>query len=142
MNRTIKTLVLSAAVAATTLATLPVAEAGERWRRHNRHDNTGAIVAAGALGLIAGAVIAGNGNRSRPVYDDYYDYEPQPRRVYREDYYRPAPVQRRVVYRNSYAIEPWSPEWYSYCSDRYRSFKPRSGTFTGYDGLEHFCVAN
>lgn len=142
MNRTIKTLVLSAAVAATTLATLPVAEAGERWRRHNRHDNTGAIVAAGALGLIAGAVIAGNGNRSQPVYDDYYDYEPQPRRVYREDYYRPAPVQRRVVYRNSYAIEPWSPEWYNYCSDRYRSFKPRSGTFTGYDGLEHFCTAN
>lgn len=142
MNRTIKTLVLSAAVAATTLATLPVAEAGERWRRHNRHDNTGAIVAAGALGLIAGAVIAGNGNRSRPVYDDYYDYEPQPRRVYREDYYRPAPVQRRVVYRNSYAIEPWTPEWYDYCSDRYRSFKPRSGTFTGYDGVERFCEAN
>lgn len=141
MNRIIKTLVLSAAVAATTLAALPAAEAGERWRRHNRHDNTGAIVAAGALGLIAGAVIAGNANRSQPVYDDYYDYEPQPRRVYRENYYRPAP-QRRVVYRESYAVEPWTPEWYEYCSDRYRSFNPRSGTFTGYDGLEHFCTAN
>jgi hypothetical protein len=146
MNRIFKTLVLSAAVAATTLTALPAAEAGERWRRHNRHDNTGAIVAAGALGLIAGAVIAGNANRSQPVYDDYYDYELQPRRVYRQDYgqdyYRPAPVQRRVVYRESYAIEPWTPEWYSYCSDRYRSFKPRSGTFTGYDGVERFCEAN
>lgn len=145
MNRIFKTLVLSAAVAATTLTALPAAEAGERWRRHNRHDNTGAIVAAGALGLIAGAVIAGS-NRPQPVYDDYYDYEPQPRRVYRQeyrqDYYRPAPVQRRVVYRESYAMEPWTPEWYSYCSDRYRSFKPRTGTFTGYDGLEHFCTAN
>ncbi|WP_018429000.1 BA14K family protein [Hoeflea sp. 108] len=150
MNRIFKTLVLSAAVAATTLAALPAAEAGERWRRydHGRRDNTGAIVAAGALGLIAGAVIAGSANRQQPVYDDYYDdYQPQPRRVYRQDYYgqdyyRPAPVQRRVVYRDSYAVEPWTPEWYSYCSDRYRSFKPRSGTFTGYDGQEHFCTAN
>lgn len=142
MNRIIKTLVLSAAVAATTLAALPAAEAGERWRHYNGHrDNTGAIVAAGALGLIAGAVIAGSANRTQPVYDDYY--EPQPRRVYRQDYYRPAP-QRRVVYSGGggYGMEPWTPEWYQYCSDRYRSFKPRSGTFTGYDGVEHFCTAN
>lgn len=142
MNRIFKTFVLSAAVAATTLTALPAAEAGERWRRydHHRRDNTGAIVAAGALGLIAGAVIAGSANRQQPVYDDYYDYEPQPRRVYRNDYYRPAP-QRRVVYRD-YAVEPWTPEWYQYCSDRYRSFNARSGTFTGYDGQQHFCTAN
>lgn len=143
MNRTIKTLVLSAAVAATTLAALPAAEAGERWRRydHGHNDNTGAIVAAGALGLIAGAVIAGSANRSQPVYDDYYE-QPQPRRVYRQDYYQPAP-QRRVVYSSGgYGMEPWTPEWYQYCSDRYRSFNPRSGTFVGYDGVARFCAAN
>lgn len=35
--------------------------------------------------------------------------------------------------------QPWSPEWYRYCSDRYRTFDAHSGTFTGYDGLQHFC---
>ncbi|MEJ6783902.1 BA14K family protein [Aminobacter sp. Piv2-1] len=149
MNRIIKTIVLSAAVAATTLAALPAAQASDGWRHYkHRRDNTGAIVAAGALGLIAGAVIAGNANRSRPVYDDYYDYDyqPQPRRIYRQEYYRPAP-QQRVIYSENYgrgysSVEPWTPEWYEYCSDRYRSFKPRTGTFTGYDGQQHFCVAN
>ncbi len=50
----------------------------------------------------------------------------------------------KEVYVNDYAggLEPWSPEWYDYCSDRYRSFSPRSGTFVGYDGREHFCTAN
>ena len=33
-------------------------------------------------------------------------------------------------------------EWYDYCSDRYRSFNARTGTFTGNDGEQHFCVAN
>lgn len=141
MNRIIKTLVLSAAVAATTLAALPAAEAGERWRRYDRHHNNngGELLAAGALGLMAGALIAGSANRSQPVYDYDY-YEPAPRPVpYRA--YRPAPPPR-VAYSGGYAVEPWTPEWYSYCSDRYRSFKARSGTFTGYDGQEHFCVAN
>ena len=36
MNRFFKTAILSAAVAATTLATLPAANAGDRhWRRHH-----------------------------------------------------------------------------------------------------------
>ena len=36
MNRIFKTAILSAAVAATTLATLPAANAGDDWR-HRRH---------------------------------------------------------------------------------------------------------
>lgn len=138
MNRIFKTIILSAAVAATTLSALPAAEAGERWRRYDRHhsNNGGEILAAGALGLMAGALIAGSANRPQPVYDyDYYEPRQQPR-----TYYRPAP--QPVYARGGYAMEPWTPEWYRYCSDRYRSFKPRSGTFTGYDGVERFCVAN
>jgi hypothetical protein len=141
MNRIFKTIMLSTAVAATTLAALPAAEAGERWRRydHHRNNNGGEILAAGALGLMAGALIAGSANRPQPVYDyDYYEPQPRPR-VYR-NYYRPAP--QPVYAGGGYAMEPWTPEWYQYCSDRYRSFKPRSGTFTGYDGVERFCVAN
>ncbi len=134
MNRYLKTAILSAAVAATTLATLPAANAGDRhWRnRHyDRHySNSGDLVAAGVLGLAAGALAVGLTARSEPVY-----YDPP----YRE----PVRAYPRRVY-DEYAggFEPWSAEWYDYCSDRYRSFDPRSGTFVGYDGQERFCVAN
>ena len=40
------------------------------------------------------------------------------------------------------SLEPWSPEWFRYCGDRYGSFNPDTGTYLGYDGLNHFCVAN
>ena len=72
-----------------------------------------------------------------PDYDDYYD---------RDARLRPAPVRRyyaepRVVYADRYA-EPWTRDWYEYCSDRYRTFNARTGTFTGNDGEQHFCTAN
>ena len=134
MNRFFKTAILSLAVAATTFATLPAANAGERyWRHHGRHydhDRSGDLAVAGILGLAAGALAVGLTARSQPdpVYVERY-----PSRVYRE-----------TRYYDDYAggLEPWSAEWYDYCSDRYRSFNPRSGTFIGYDGGEHFCVAN
>ncbi|MCX5578354.1 BA14K family protein [Kaistia terrae] len=31
-------------------------------------------------------------------------------------------------------------DYVSYCSNRYRSFNPRTGMFTGYDGYQHRCV--
>ena len=67
-------------------------------------------------------------------YDDDYEYrEVRPVRRYY--------AQPRVVYADRYA-EPWTRDWYEYCSDRYRSFNARSGTFTGNDGEQHFCTAN
>ncbi len=50
-----------------------------------------------------------------------YDYEPA--------YYGPA----------AYGPPPWTPEWYTYCAQRYRSFNARTGYFRGYDGLPYFC---
>jgi hypothetical protein len=136
MNRIFKTTILSAAIAATTLATLPAANADE-WRHHRHHN--GDALAAGVLGLAAGALIVGALNNPQPRYYDpgYDDYD---------GYARPAPVRRyyvqpRVVYADRYA-EPWTREWYEYCSDRYRTFNSRSGTFTGNDGEQHFCTAN
>ena len=70
---------------------------------------------AGLVGLAAGAVI---GSALTP----------------KEVYVTPAPA-RPVGYRP----QPWTEDWYAYCSSRYRSFNPRSGTFLGYDGYEHFC---
>ncbi|TIS56801.1 BA14K family protein [Mesorhizobium sp.] len=139
MNRIFMTAILAAAVAATTLATLPAASADE-WR-HHRHHGHGDAVAAGVLGLAAGALIGGALANPQPSYS-YYDPS------YDDGYYRyrPAPVRRyyvepRVVYADRYA-EPWTRAWYEYCSDRYRSFNARTGTFTGNDGEQHFCTAN
>ena len=95
MNRIFKTAVLSAAVAATMLVALPAANADE-WRHHRHHGN-GDAIAAGVLGLAAGALIGGALANDRPppdanrYYDDGY---------YNDGYYdrevrvRPAPVRR------------------------------------------------
>lgn len=140
MKRLLKLTVLSAAVAATTLAALPDAQAGERWRHHRHHDN-GDLVAAGVLGLAVGALAAGAATAAPRYYEPRY-YEPD--YVYVEPRYSYRRVRPARVYVDGYAgaLEPWTPEWYRYCENRYRSFNPRSGTFTGYDGVQHFCVAN
>ncbi|TPK91372.1 BA14K family protein [Mesorhizobium sp. B2-4-17] len=143
MNRIFKTAVLSAAVAATMLVALPAANADDWHRWHHRGHGHGDAVAAGVLGLAAGALIGGALANQQPPPPDYYD----------DGYYydrdvsvRPAPVRRyyaepRVVYADRYA-EPWTRDWYEYCSDRYRTFNSRTGTFTGNDGEQHFCTAN
>ncbi|GLS32151.1 BA14K-like protein [Mesorhizobium albiziae] len=132
MNRFLKTAVLAAALGATTLAAMPTAQAGDNWRRHR---SNGDAVAAGVIGLAAGALIGGALAQPRyrePVYyDDYYEPAPVRRYNYVRTYEEPRYVRR-------YA-EPWSREWYRYCSSRYRSFDPDTGTFVGYDGRERFC---
>jgi hypothetical protein len=135
MNRLFKTAILSVAVAATTLATLPAANAGDRhWRHrhyHSYHSDGNDLAVAGILGLAAGALAVGLTSQPEPVYaNPYRQPRPRPIREYPETVYLDG------------ALEPWSADWYNYCSDRYRSFDPQSGTFMGYDGQEHFCVAN
>lgn len=106
-------------------------------RRHNRNN----AIAAGVLGLAAGAIIAGAMS------------QPQPQPVYREPIYNAPPPPPQVFYpatpaRGNYgrnyggSFQPWSREWYNWCSQRYRSFNATSGTFRGYDGQDRFCVAN
>ena len=34
---------------------------------------------------------------------------------------------------------PWTSEWYDYCNGKYKSFDAKTGYFTGYDGVQHFC---
>ncbi len=102
---------------------------------------------------------------SQPIYDgpqysgtDPYYIEPQERQVRRplNHYQQPQPYNQprhnnngpRVVtydetigsgdgYGASY--EPWTQAWLNYCSSKFRSFDPRTGTYKGYDGLRHFC---
>jgi hypothetical protein len=91
---------------------------GGRYVQNNyyvrRGGNNWNAFGAGLVGLGVGAVI-GSALTPRTVYV--------------------APPARPVGYRP----EPWTEDWYAYCSSRYRSFNPRSGTYLGYDGYEHFC---
>lgn len=158
MNPIFRNIVLSAAVAATTLAAMPAAQAGERWRHGApqrehvvRKDNTGAIVAAGVLGLAVGAIIAGANQPAahrQPAHPNpYMQHRPRPERDYfpprpgSHDYGHYGPHDHRQPVRASWAAEPWTPEWYRYCQARYRSFDARTGTYRGFDGRNHFCVA-
>jgi hypothetical protein len=143
MRTAFKALIMSAAVAATVMVPLASAEARD-WhhRRWHHHDNdNGDAIAAGVLGLAAGALIGGAiasdpGPRYyEPAPPAYYP-PPPPRVVYRE--YRP--VRERVYVVGS--VEPWSAAWYDYCERTYRSFNPSTGTSRGYDGQDHFCTAN
>ncbi|MGU3575815.1 BA14K family protein [Brucellaceae bacterium C25G] len=116
------------------------------WNRHRpnydrprKRDRSDAI-AAGVIGLAAGAIIAGA--LSQPSAPNYAPPPPQPRVYYppQQTYNAypsaPAPVQYRG------GAQPWSQAWYNYCSQKFRSFNPKTGTYRGYDGANHFCVAN
>jgi len=107
------------------------------WRRYHGHHSShrGDALVAGVAGLAAGALIAGALSTPRPAYaDDGY--------IYDDGYYDQPRYVRRAPVRVRYTMEPWTREWFRYCSDRYRSFDARTGTFTGYDGQRHFCNAN
>lgn len=114
--------------------------AGSAEARHRGHHGRGGnAAAAGVFGFAAGAILGGA--LAQPRYERrYYD-----RGYYEPDYYEPAPVyvqpapvyvQPSVGY-NGY--EPWTPGWYNYCENRYRSFNASTGYFLGYDGQYHFC---
>ncbi len=111
----------------------------DRRDRDRRRDRNNAI-AAGVLGLAAGAIIGGalSQPQPQPVYREPIYNAPPPPPVY----YPAAPA--RGNYGRNYAgsFQPWTREWYNWCSQKYRSFNAQSGTYRGYDGQDHFCVAN
>jgi BA14K-like protein len=148
MNKFVKTTVAMVAGLASVFVPMATANASDWYydedgviierhvqvRRHHRNDDA---LAAGIIGLAAGAIIVGAlSQRQTPEY--------RPRPVYRQpalDAYPDAPpAPRRVqAYRYSNQIEPWSRDWYRFCTNRYRSFNPETGTYRGYDGRNHFC---
>ena len=131
-----------AATLALTVAAVSFSTTAEAGRRHHRHHHHGGdALAAGIFGLAAGAFI---GSLAQPRYPYYGYYNQGP--AY---YYEPAPVyvappppvayQQAPVYSSGYGFQPWTPEWYAYCDNRYRSFNAQTGYFLGYDGEYHFC---
>ena len=72
---------------------------------------------AGAIGFVAGTIVGSAVTQAH-----------QPQVVYRQ------PV---VVHGGAYA--PWTPAWYSSCSQRYRSFNPNTGYWLHVSGQYRFC---
>lgn len=97
------------------LASVP-ASAGRGWGGpvviHKHHNDVGAGILGGIVGGVVGSFLT-----------------------------RPAPPPPVVVVpqRRDDDLEPWSKAWYVYCSRKFKSFDPETGTFTGYDGVKKFC---
>ncbi|MEM7289260.1 MAG: BA14K family protein [Pseudomonadota bacterium] len=49
-------------------------------------------------------------------------------------------IPQVITFNDPGDLQPWTPGWREWCQNRYRSFNPSTGTFRGYDGLDHFCV--
>ena len=138
MNKLSKT-AIAAVAAAATLASTFNAEAGDWRRKHHRpvivqQHNDDALV-TGLIGLAAGAIIIGALTQPKPVY------QPRPVTVY--DY----PAAPRVIHAPQVidydeGLEPWSRQWFRYCTNRSQSFNPETGTYLGHDGRRHFCAAD
>lgn len=82
---------------------------GHSYHRPDRGPGFGSI-----FGGIIGGLIGSQLNRAADDGDEDEDDEPV-----------------RLV--------PFSPEWYAYCSRKYRSFEPGTGLFTTYEGTKRFC---
>ncbi|WP_276200099.1 BA14K family protein [Chelatococcus sp. XZ-Ab1] len=88
---------------------------------------------------------------ARPYYGDYY------RPYYYGGYYRPyygygydpgAAIAAGIfglaagaIASSAIAAPPrrYDAGWVAYCSRKYKSFNPRTGTYLGYDGRRHVC---
>ncbi len=96
--------------AAIAAAAIMASPAEARWRHHHGWHGGGA---GGAIGFATGALI-GSALAPRPYYysgGPYYAYSPAP-----------------VVGSDD-----------AYCSQRFKSYDPASGTYLGYDGNRHPC---
>jgi hypothetical protein len=109
----LKKAVLGTAIGAMALATTPAEARG--YYRHHHHDNTGAIVGAGIIGLALGAAIASD-NRG---YDGYYD----------SGYYNDPYYNGYAYYTPGYNVY-YYPQTYPYYEGRwYNGYRYNNGYF-------------
>jgi hypothetical protein len=114
-------LFIGGAASAQGYGTRPGGDRNSWTPRHHHHDKGrgggGAIVAAGILGLVAGAAIA-NANANR--------YDPPP---------QPIPYDDIGPYTTPYQ----GRDWHSYCAAKYSTYDPRDGRYMAVDGRRYPC---
>ncbi len=139
----------------------------QRWHGYGWHGYRGPGIAGLAAGAVIGGVAAAAAAAQPwtwPYYGDdayypgYGNYDPgyaagpgyAPGDGYGyddEDAYQPAPGYAAPGYAApGYASRGYAAPGYAaagrddaYCTQRYRSYDPASGTFLGYDGVRHPC---
>jgi hypothetical protein len=120
-NKTMHAVAAAALIGLGTLALPATAEAGRGY--YHGHGGWGGGWGAGLVGFGVGAIV-GSALAPREVY-----VAPPPPPGYRA-YYGPA----------AYGPPPWSPGWYSYCSNLHGPyFNPNTGYFQAADGGLYFC---
>lgn len=148
------------ALAVATPMVFNAAPANAGGRHHGGYNGGGGLLAAGVVGAVIGAAVA------RPYYygPPAVYVAPQPAYVYEEpsytyvaprthygppaywrrplsEFYGTPPTGYPPAYPQTQAnAEAWTPAWYDYCRNKFRSFDENSGTYLGYDGQRHFCV--
>jgi hypothetical protein len=125
-----------AVTAAAVLATAGPASA-QRWHEHHGFGGLAGL----AAGVIGGTVAAATSPLWAPGYYGYYPgyaYGYAPGYAYDNTYsYVPGyAYSPGYTYDQGYAMGGRND---AYCSQRYRSYDPASGTFLGYDGVRHPC---
>ncbi|MCB1384902.1 MAG: BA14K family protein [Nitratireductor sp.] len=124
----------------------PIGKQHRKYKRHHHRSNDGDLLAAGVIGFAVGALIADQASRQPPVVyvqprPTYVQRQPLPAyggNPYQGGYGEPKVITYNDGYGGTY--EPWTPEWRAWCDANYRSFNANTGTYRGYDGLDHFCV--
>ena len=137
-------------------------------RKQRKRDIIAAGVIGLAIGAIIAS--QASKNKNAPVYNSYTPPTPQPSYSYGDPYQlhsdpvllepdtnsygsiEPIPLDEYnanssnsggpniITFDEHASLEPWTPGWREWCENRYRSFNPPTGTYRGYDGLDHFCV--
>lgn len=134
---------LSCALAMTLIASALTTSFSSTAQAASRQDRAGAAIAVGVIGLAAGALIASTAAdaQSVSVTHRYIGPPPPPPHRVPRRYFRPPPppAPTYVPVRAASRFQPWTPAWYRYCSNRYRSFNPNTGYFLAYSGEYRFC---
>ena len=125
-------LAASSLAVAETGAAAPASTAGPSEAGRNSiwaiQDNRG-LIRPGGYGSPYGLESPAYGFRYAPA--PYYSLQPYRPRVVMPKAIRP-PVSEGLP-------RPWTTGWYAYCSEKYASFDPRTGSFVTYSGRRRLC---
>ena len=152
-GRKIFVFALVAAILPAMAITMPTSQAQAKDGRN------AAFIAGLVAGAVGAAVIYNHSNtRWNRVQNHYHrgtynvcHTHNGVRHCHRKTKYRPPAVQyngrpqavrtygQPAKVRTYGRPAPWTRSWIRYCSNKYRSFNPRTGYYTTYSGYKRFC---